>query len=140
MKIRSRYEVYVPSAGMEFVELSQAQQHFKDECDINNIIASFDTTGVMPSGTAQPVFGDFSGVPDLADTYASLISAKSDFDHLPLKIRERFNYDPERFLAFVSNPDNLDEMVSLGLAEKHETSVLSTGGEPSPDDSPASGD
>ena len=144
MKIRSRYEVYEPSEGFVTVGESVTVQSFKDECDINNIVASMQDGNVMSSSqtgaTSMPQFGDFSGMPDLQDTYNFLIHAKADFDTLPIAVRERFNYDPARFLDFVSDPANLKEMVSMGLATMHDDSPKSTGGEPSPDPVPASAD
>ena len=39
---------------------------------------------------------------------------------MPLEVRKRFNYDPSAFLEFAENPNNLDELVSMGLATKTE--------------------
>ena len=41
MQFATRYNP-PKSKGIEFVKPSRAQQHFKDECDINNIIAQFE--------------------------------------------------------------------------------------------------
>lgn len=123
-EIRKRYDVYVPSEGQSNDEPSLTKQAFKDECDVNLIVASFDTTGVLPAsqqgGAIMPQFGDFSGIPDLASTYSTIYDAKAKFDVLPLSIRERFNYDPKLFFDFVGNPKNLDEMIRLGIAVKRE--------------------
>ena len=68
---------------------------------------------------AQPVFGDFASLPDNAqEMYNRMIEAKNNFDNLPLEVRKRFNYDPAAFLEFVDNPENLDELVTMGLATK----------------------
>jgi hypothetical protein len=47
-----------------------------------------------------------------------MIEAKSNFDNLPLEVRKQFNYDPAAFLEFVDNPENLDQLVAMGLATK----------------------
>ena len=142
-EIRKRYDVYAPSSGQVNDEDSLTQQHFKDECDVNLIVASFDATGVMPSnqsgGAVMPQFGDFSGVPDLASTYATIFNAKAQFDVLPLSIRERFNYDPKAFFDFVSKPSNLDEMIRLGIAVKHEEPVVAPIDDKKSPDTPAVG-
>ena len=43
-------------------------QSFRDECDINNIIARYETTGFlvdpMVASRRTPSFGDFSKLPD----------------------------------------------------------------------------
>ena len=84
----------------------------------------YDSSGVMPTfhgdgQPAQPVFGDFASLPDNAqEMYNRMIEAKNNFDSLPLEVRKRFNYDPSAFLDFVDNPENLDELVAMGLATK----------------------
>lgn len=123
MEIRSRYNAGVREGWKSSVP-SMTQQQFKDEADINYIVSMYDSSGVMPTfhgdgQPAQPVFGDFSSLPDNAqEMYNRMIEAKNNFDNLPLEVRKRFNYDPASFLDFVDNPENLDELVAMGLATK----------------------
>ena len=125
MEIRSRYSSGVREGWSSTVP-SMTQQQFKDEADINYIISMYDSTGVMPTfhgdgQPAQPMFGDFAELPDNAqEMYNRMIQAKANFDNLPLEVRKRFNYDPSAFLEFAENPNNLDELVSMGLAIKTE--------------------
>lgn len=123
MEIRSRYNTGVREGWKSSVP-SMTQQQFKDEADINYIVSMYDSSGVMPTfhgdgQPAQPVFGDFASLPDNAqEMYNRMIEAKNNFDSLPLEVRKRFNYDPAAFLDFVDNPENLDELVAMGLATK----------------------
>lgn len=123
MEIRSRYNAGSREGWKSSVP-SMTQQQFKDEADINYIVSMYDSSGVMPTfhgdgQPAQPVFGDFSSLPDNAqEMYNRMIEAKNNFDSLPLEVRKRFNYDPAAFLDFVDNPENLDELVAMGLATK----------------------
>jgi hypothetical protein len=123
MEIRSRYNTGVREGWKSSVP-SMTQQQFKDEADINYIVSMYDSSGVMPTfhgdgQPAQPVFGDFASLPDNAqEMYNRMIEAKSNFDNLPLAVRKRFNYDPAAFLEFVDNPENLDDLVAMGLATK----------------------
>lgn len=124
MEIRSRYNAGVREGWSSSVP-SMTQQQFKDEADINYIVSMYDSSGVMPTfhgdgqAAAQPVFGDFASLPDNAqEMYNRMIEAKNNFDNLPLEVRKRFNYDPAAFLDFVDNPENLDELVAMGLATK----------------------
>lgn len=123
MEIRSRYNAGVREGWKSSVP-SMTQQQFKDEADINYIVSMYDSSGVMPTfhgdgQPAQPVFGDFASLPDNAqEMYNRMIEAKNNFDNLPLEVRKRFNYDPAAFLDFVDNPENLDELVAMGLAVK----------------------
>ena len=123
MEIRSRYNAGVREGWKSSVP-SMTQQQFKDEADINYIVSMFDSSGVMPTfhgdgQPAQPIFGDFASLPDNAqEMYNRMIAAKNNFDNLPLEVRKRFNYDPAAFLEFADNPENLDELVAMGLATK----------------------
>ena len=128
MEIRSRYNAGVRKGWKSSVP-SMTQQQFKDEADINYIVSMYDSSGVMPTfhgngQPARPVFGDFASLPDNAqEMYNRMIEAKNNFDNLPLKVRKRFNYDPAAFLDFVDNPENLDELVAMGLATKTTAAV-----------------
>lgn len=128
MEIRSRYNAGVREGWQSSVP-SMTQQQFKDEADINYIVSMYDSSGVMPTfhgdgQPAQPVFGDFASLPDNAqEMYNRMIEAKNNFDNLPLEVRKRFNYDPAAFLDFVDNPENLDELVAMGLATKTTAAV-----------------
>lgn len=128
MEIRSRYNAGVREGWKSSVP-SMTQQQFKDEADINYIVSMYDSSGVMPTfhgdgQSAQPVFGDFASLPDNAqEMYNRMIEAKNNFDSLPLEVRKRFNYDPAAFLDFVDNPENLDELVAMGLATKTTAAV-----------------
>lgn len=128
MEIRSRYNAGVREGWKSSVP-SMTQQQFKDEADINYIVSMYDSSGVMPTfhgdgQPAQPVFGDFASLPDNAqEMYNRMIEAKNNFDNLPLEVRKRFNYDPAAFLEFADNPENLDELVAMGLATKTTAAV-----------------
>ena len=125
VNIRSRYDNGVRD-GWSSSQPSMTQQQFKDEADINYIISMYDSTGVMPSfhgdgQPTQPMFGDFAELPESAqEMYNQMLQAKSNFDNLPLDVRKRFNYDAGAFLEFAENPNNLDELVAMGLATKTE--------------------
>lgn len=93
------------------------QQHMRDECDINIIMAKYKATGELThvrEGAAQ--FGDFSAVLDYQEAANRIIEADALFMELPASVRDRFTNDPGKFLDFATNPDNLEEMRSMGLA------------------------
>ncbi|UDN67592.1 internal scaffolding protein [robinz microvirus RP_62] len=98
---------------------SLTKQEFKDECDINNIIKQYSVTGMIRHVSAKAVMGTYEDLPDPLDFQESLAvveHASASFMSLPAKLRDRFNNEPRDFLAFCSNPDNLAEMRSLGIA------------------------
>ena len=47
-----------------------------------------------------------------------VLHAQSQFDALPAHTRARFANDPKMFLEFTSNPENIEEMIKLGLAKE----------------------
>lgn len=96
--------------------LSMTQQQFRDECDINNIIKQYQVTGLLPESDKEPVYGDVSDLPSFQEAQAIIMEATDRFNALPSNIRARFDHNPGNFIAFMDNPDNLQEAVELGLA------------------------
>jgi phage internal scaffolding protein len=95
-----------------------AQQHFKDECDVNRILAKYQKTGLIDHvNHFQGDYADLSAVPDFQESLNAVLDAQAAFDTLPSMIRKQFDNDPAAFLDFVHNPDNKDEMVKMGLAK-----------------------
>lgn len=86
------------------------------ECDVNRIVERFMKTGVLPGTDVQGLYGDFSSVPDYQKALDVVMQAEEQFANLDAKVRSRFDNDPEKFLAFATDPKNGQEMVDLGLA------------------------
>lgn len=101
------------------VEPSLVKQSFKDECDINSIMKKWEKSGVISHAKeAEGLYGDFSDVKDYQSALDAVIHAQELFDGFPAELRARFQNDPAQFLDFVDNPSNMEEMISLGLAER----------------------
>jgi len=111
-------------SGLACEEPSLAQQHFKDECDINNILRQFNVTGLLPQQTLSPRYGDFSGIGDYHTALNRVIAAQDEFEALPAQIRARFNNDPAQLIEFLENSDNRPEAEELGLVEKAAAEVV----------------
>lgn len=108
-----------PKVGLEFTEPSMTEQHFKDECDINNIVARYQETGVLPQGDRQPLFGDFAEFPqDLQSSQAYFDDAQERFMQLPATLRKEFDNDPVKLLRFVADDNNRQRAIELGLIDK----------------------
>lgn len=104
-------------------ETSMTQQNFKQECDINYLLKKYRKTGMMEHFQQyQGNYADLSDVPTYQDALNKVIEAQNAFDTLPAEVRKIFSNDPGAFLEFVDNPDNLDEMIELGLAQKPQVS------------------
>lgn len=97
------------------------KQSFKDECDINLIMARHARTGeITHLNGAQPHYGDFTNAQTYLDAQQSLIIANEAFASLPSEVRERFGNDPASLLNFLDQAENHDEAVELGLLPKPE--------------------
>lgn len=126
MNFNSRYSVTGQKPGVKFTEPSATLQSFKDDADINCIIARYENTGVLVDPTVPvsrtPNFGDFSELPSYQEAQNVIIAAKNAFDSLSSKIRERFNNDPAAYFDFVRSlkegSDEYVEAVNLGIVNK----------------------
>jgi len=119
-------------------EGSLVQQNLQAETDINRIMAKYAKTGQLTHiNTAAQAYGDFSDVPDYKSGLERLQAAQDTFMSLPAKLRDHFHNDPGRFIEFASNPENIEEMRTLGLAPKlppaaERPSLEAKGGNPEP--------
>lgn len=98
-------------------EHSMTREEFAEECDINNIMARYQVTGMLPANVKQPVYYDFTEMPeDLFGVLSMMDKAQEAFMSLPAQIRREFDNDPKRFVDFASQGDNLPKMREWGLA------------------------
>lgn len=108
-----------PKTGELIKEPSMTKQSFMAECDINNIIKAFSTTGQIAHINEKAAQGAYIDLPDAMEFQEALhlsMAAQASFDTLPSGIRARFENDPAQFLEFMADPRNGPEMVKLGLA------------------------
>jgi phage internal scaffolding protein len=103
--------------GLACKDPSLAQQHMKDECDINVIVERFGVTGQLPQAPVSPQYGDYSGVTDYHSALNAINATMDDFMALPAKLRVRFDHDPVKLLEFIENEANRSEAISLGLID-----------------------
>lgn len=122
MHFESIYNRTFKHPGEVNTEPSLTQQHFKDESDINKIIARYNRTGVLvdPSipRSGEALFGDFSQVRDFSEAQNYICMAKEAFMELDSSIRRRFNNDPAELIAFMNDPNNIEEGRRLGIYAK----------------------
>lgn len=105
-------------SGLACEEPTRAQQQFKDECDINNILRQFNITGLLPEAPLSPRYGDFTGISDYHTALNAVIAAEDGFMALPADIRARFQNDPENLINFLNDASNKDEAIKLGLVDQ----------------------
>ena len=104
-------------SGLICNDPSLAQQHMKDECDINILVERFGVTGNFPVSAIEPSYGDFSGVSDYHDALNRIEASNKAFMALPAKIRAKFDHDPNALLQFLQNDENRDEAIQIGLID-----------------------
>lgn len=96
---------------------SMTDQSFAEEVNINTIVERFGLTGELPENLIMPRDGDFTEALDYQQSLNLLIMANQAFLELPAQIRARFGNNAEEFVAFASDPVNLEECRRLGLAD-----------------------
>lgn len=96
------------------------EQAHAEDCDINNIVKRHSVADLQFAASASsPLYGDFSAANDYKEALDTVMRAEEQFAGLPSSLRARMDNDPSRFLEFVSDEKNAEELVSLGLAVKH---------------------
>lgn len=90
---------------------SLTKQQFKEECDINNIMARFTEAGAATHFMKHaPEYGDVTEV-DFIEAQRTIANTTSMFEELPAKMRADFHNNPAEFLQFVNTatPEQLAE-------------------------------
>lgn len=104
--------------GLECKDPTRAQQQFKDECDINVLFGRYLETGEMPQVLDGLSYGNFEGIFDFQTAMNSVRLAQEQFATLPARIKNRFDNDPQKLIAFLDDPENREEAEFLGLTNK----------------------
>ena len=120
-RVQEYGQIYDHKTGEFITPPSLTKQEFKRESDINNILKQYSKTGMLTHLNVRAAQGMYTDLPDALDFQESLglvRDAEARFMTLPAKLRDRFGNDPAQFLAFATDPANLEEMRELGLAIK----------------------
>lgn len=115
---KSRVQIQFEGQGL-------THQSFKDECDINTIMGRYLKTGVLPENLTQreAQYLDVSDI-DFQNAANLVAGAKSLFEQLPSSIRNRFENDPAKLLAFTSDENNRREAAEMGLLGPEATAAI----------------
>ncbi len=122
----------------------RTKQSYKDECDIQKIMARAEKAGTISHLTKfGGVYSDFSDF-DFQEQTQMLTRGREIFDELPGELRQEFGQSPAKFFEYVNDPANVDElrkklpglaapgrqMVSTRPATADEQAVLDGASEP----------
>lgn len=142
--MRSAYGPKVRNALDLSDEPSLTKQSFKQECDINNIMAKYQRTGAITHVKNNKAMYGFASSDSFTESMNIVATAQTMFNELPSSIRSKFKNDPARFLDFVQDEANADELVALGLANAPipesgpiDVNVVSGLSDPAPNPPPA---
>lgn len=116
-------------------EPPSVKPEFKNDCDINLLMARYRRTGILPESyrLAAARYGDFSQIPDFQTMNDKLNAARDLFAALPAKVRKEFDNDPAEFLAASQTPEGIKLLCDLGLG------THPVGDDPSLQEAPAAG-
>ncbi len=113
----------------------RTKQSFKNETDINKIMARAEKTGTISHLTKHEAhYGDFSNF-DFFEANLQLTRGREIFDELPGEIRKEFGQSPAQFFAYVNDPANKEELLKKlpGLAAPGRQ-ILDVSGKSEPDE------
>lgn len=94
---------------------SETQEAFKEEVDINRVVALYQRTGndQLLSVAPRP-FGDDPRPTDYHTVMNRVAEFTQDFEMLDSKTRKEFDNDPLKMLDWVSDPENKQEAIKKG--------------------------
>lgn len=93
----------------------KTQQHFKKQCDINNIVKAHVKQGIKPMFDPSQANYGFASAIDLQDALNVVTYANQGFAQLPSEVRNNFDNDPRKFLEFIDTEGHEDQLREWGL-------------------------
>jgi len=101
--------------GGHVFEQTKTEQSQKDEVDINKIVARHGTELIAQVAALQQfTYDDVTGN-DFQESMNAILQAKESFSLVPSEIRKHFDNDPAKFMDYIHNPENKDQLVAWGL-------------------------
>lgn len=91
---------------------TMTDQQWKDECDVNFIMAKYLKTGHLPHLQQNPgLYADLSQITDLVGAYEDVKQAEEAFSSLPAALRNEFDNDPIKLVEFMKDPAKKQEAI-----------------------------
>lgn len=93
---------YMPTFKSDKYEDGRTKQAFKDETDVNRLLAKAKVAGGLSHIEKHGAYyGDFQDF-DLLDAATKLSRARSIFEELPGELQREFHHSPAEFFEFVA--------------------------------------
>ena len=104
--------------GIVIKSPSMTKQAFREECDMNRIMARYELTGQIEHvSSKQPIYGDFSQFADYQTMLGKVNQAAEAFEALPSELRKELKYDPQNLFSWIKDPANKDKAIKYGLMQ-----------------------
>lgn len=103
--------------SQRFIQPSLTKQSMADACDINRIMRRYLVSGTIDHLARHGGQYGFATSQTFHDAMNIVAVAEQMFADLSSDLRTRFSNDPAKFLDFVQDHRNVDEMRRLGLAK-----------------------
>ena len=92
---------------------TMTEQHHKQSCDINHIMAKYVKTGLLTHiNENQPQYGDLTGL-DFKQSMDLITEQTSKFMTLPAGIRAMFQNDPAQYLDLMTQEDGAEQLKAM---------------------------
>lgn len=97
------------------------EQTHKELTDINNIMENYVKTGMLPNYSGSPLlYIDETNQPTFEQAHDSIAYARHRFDQLPTSLKNELQNDYRKLEAWLTNPDNQDRAIKMGLLHLEE--------------------
>lgn len=123
-RVEIRHSAHIDTNGRRFlakdkpIAIYDLIQSHKEECEIENIIRRAVEGDYNALNAKEGIFMDITNCPSsIAEAQQYIINAKEEFDKLPKEIKQKFEFNPEVYIAEMSGNTEgwLDKM---GYTEK----------------------
>ena len=92
-------------------DIYQQIQSHAESCDINVLIARYNSGDPTALSQRQGMYIDATGMPHTyAEMLNAIITAETTFNSLPVEIRAKFGHSFEQFLAQMDSPEFADKL------------------------------
>lgn len=121
--LRNHERVRVPT---KFKGKTMTEQHHEKSCNINNILARYQNTGLIDHVREyEGTYGDVTGA-DFKEAQDLITNEKSVFMELPAAVRAKFDNDPANYLDLVMTDEGIQELGQM-LTEAKPTAAPKEG-------------
>lgn len=96
------------------------EQSHKDEVNINNIVKRHGMDLIQKTAALQEFVFDDNPNNDFQEMMNMMLNAEKSFSSIPSEIRKHFDHDAAKFMDFVRNEENRDQLIEWGLAKAPE--------------------